>query len=114
MKNLTKEMFKEYEFIPVLLKYFALSPENKVTAPGFGENVFITYYQDDNGIFHKCVDLGDGGEVIDSPVQMELETLINIIRWLPELKATKEGFSFKTMEDQVKAMSTAYVCLGGL
>lgn len=114
MKNLTKDIFKEYESIPILLKYFALSPENKVTAPGFGENVFITYYQDDNGIFHKCVDLGDGGEVIDGPVEMELETLINIIRWLPELKPTKEGFGFKNMKDQVIAMSAAYVCLSGL
>ena len=53
MKNLTKDYFEELDFLPKLLKYFALSPENRVTVPGCFDNVKITFYQDDNGRYHN-------------------------------------------------------------
>lgn len=113
MKNLTKEVFKEFNFIPCLLKYFALSPENRVTAPSFGERSWITYYQDEDGQFHKIVDIKGFSEATDFKVDMDLKTLILLIRWLPELKPTApETYGFKNMKEQVHIMSTAYVCFG--
>lgn len=113
MKNLTKEVFEEFNFIPCLLKYFALSPENRVTAPSFGERSWITYYQDEDGQFHKIVDIKGFSEATDFKVDMDLKTLILLIRWLPELKPTApETYGFKNMKEQVHMMSTAYVCWG--
>jgi len=113
MKNLTKDVFEEYSFVPKLLRYFALSPENRVTAPGFGDDVFITYYQDDNGKYHKIVDIKGFGEPTDSISDISLHDLLLLIRWLPELKATAPtSFGFKNMKEQVTALSTAYASFG--
>ncbi len=108
MKNLTIDYFDQIEFLPALLKYFALSPENKVTVQGLGPNVKITYYQTDEGFFHRCTDLGDGFEPIDSGYNMDLHELYAIISQLETLPATKEEYGFKNMKDQVRMMSTAY------
>ncbi len=108
MKNLTTDYFDQIEFVSVLLKYFALSPENKVTVQGLGSNVKITYYQTDEGFFHRCTDLGDGFEPIDSGYDMDLHELYAIISQLETLPATKKEYGFKNMKDQVRIMSTAY------
>ena len=120
MENLTKDYFKMLDFIPVLLKYFALSPDNRVTCPGFGNNVFITYYQDDKGIFHKIVDLGYGKtDPTYEPMDLALATDIDLgtirvlIENLPYLPSTKKDCAFKNMKEQVQALSANYICLGG-
>ena len=108
MKNLTTDYFDQIEFLPKLLKYFALSPENKVTVRGLGPNVKLTYYQNDEGFFHRCTDLGDGFEPIDSGYSMDLRELYAIISQLETLPATKKEYGFKNMKEQVRMMSTAY------
>jgi len=120
MKNLTKDFFNMLDFIPTLLKYFALSPENRVTCPGLTEDVTITYYQDDDGHFHKIVALDWGKEdptyePMDFTLtsDIELGTLRIIINNLPHLPATRQDCGFKNMYEQVRALSTAYTCLGG-
>lgn len=114
MKNLTVDYFDKIEFLPYLVKYFALSPDNKVTCKGYFEHVKITYYQDDDGFFHKVVDLGDtvdGYKPYDFTLQngMDLDTLLTIISQLESLPQTLgEGFVFKNMKEQVFAKATAY------
>lgn len=108
MKNLTKQDFEDFNFIPILLRYFALSPENRVTCPGIGK-AKITFYQDDNGNFHRIVDLGwdeEDYEPADFYDEIKLETILSIISHLDTLPGTK--FGFKTMREQVRALSCAY------
>lgn len=115
MKHLTKDYFKKLDFIPVLLKYFALSPDNRVTCPGIGKGVYLTYYQDDKGAFHRVTDLGDGGEPIEVTMsEISVQTILAIISHLKYLPATMEGYGFENMERQVSALSTAYTCFGGI
>lgn len=110
MKNLTTDYFDQIEFLPALLRYFALSPENKVTVQGLAPNVKITYYQTDEGFFHRCTDLGDGFEPIDSGYNMDLHELYAIISQLETLPATKgKEYGWKNMKEQVRCMSTAYI-----
>lgn len=112
MKNLTVDYFDSINFLPCLVRYFALSPNNKVTCNGYFPNVKITYYQDDNGAFHKVTDLGDNDEPLDTTLMsgIDLDTLLAIISQLDTLPQNiGEGYSFKSMKEQVLAMSTAYV-----
>ena len=111
MKNLNIEQFDNIDFLPRLLKYFALSPNNKVIGKGYFSNVMITYFQDDNGAFHKITDLGDGGEPLETILNsIDLDTLFAIISQLETLPSTMgEEYAFKNMKEQIWAMSTAYV-----
>ena len=112
MKNLTVDYFDNINFLPCLVRYFALSSNNKVTCNGYFPNVKITYYQDDNGAFHKVTDLGDGGKPLDTTLMdsIDLDTLLAIISQLDTLPQNMgEDYSFKSMKEQVLAMSTAYV-----
>lgn len=115
MENLTKQYFTRLEFIPKLLKYFALSPDNRVTCIGIVPTTKITYYRDNDGIYHRIVDLGykdEDYEPIDFKESMDISTIEAIISQLEELPATMTNYGFKNMKDQVNAMSTAYACLG--
>lgn len=116
MKNLTKDYFEVLDFIPKLLRYFALSPDNRVTCNAIVPTTKITYYRDDDGKYHRVVDLGwkdDDYEPMDFYEPMELSTVEAIISQLEVLPATMPNCGFKNMKDQVTAMSTAYGCLGG-
>lgn len=112
MKNLTIEYFDNIDFLPRLLRYFALSPNNRVTCVGYFSQIKLTYYQDDNGVFHKVTDLGDDKSPIDTALLrgMDIETLLAIVSQLEALPSTMgEEYAFKNMKDQVLAMSTAYI-----
>lgn len=115
MKNLTKDYFELLNFIPSLLRYFALSPDNRVTCKAIVPTTKITYYQDDEGKFHKIIDLGwkdkdPTYEPMDCYEPMEFKTIEAIIYQLESLPGTK--YNFKNMKEQVRAMSTAYACMG--
>lgn len=112
-KTIYKEELEQYEFIPYLLKYFLLSPDNKVTGNGIFPHSLITYYQDDNRVFHKIVDMGDGREPMDYSLNsIDLDTLLAIISQLETLPSTK--FNFKNMKEQVQRLGMAYIRpLGG-
>ena len=113
MKNITKQYFNRLDFIPKLLKYFALSPENRVTVPGCFGNVKITFYQDDDGKYHRIVDNGDGEPTdLTYREEIELHTLLAIISHLDTLPPTMKECAFTNMKDQVIAMSVAYWTFG--
>lgn len=117
MKNLTKDYFEILNFIPKLLKYFALSSDNRVTCNAIVPTTKITYYQDEEGKYHKIVDLGwkdrePKYEPMDCYEPMELNTIEAIISQLDTLPSTMPKFKFKNMKEQVETMSTAYTCLG--
>ena len=113
MKNLTKDYFKQLEFIPALLRYFALGSENKVTVPGCFDNVSLTFYQDDDGKYHRIVDNGFG-EPVDLTYRdgIEVPTLLAIISHLDNLPPTKTGYEFKSMREQVLVVSVSYATFG--
>ena len=113
MKNLSKTYFERLDFIPKLLKYFALSPNNRVTVPGCFDNVSITFYQDDDGKYHRIVDNGDSVPIdLTYREEIELHTILAIISHLGTLPPTMKECAFNNMEDQVRAMSTAYFTFG--
>ena len=110
MKNLTKTYFRQLDFIPTLLRYFALSPEYRVTVPGCFDNVKITFYQDDNGKYHRIVDNGFG-EPVDLTYSdgIEVPTLLAIISHLDTLKPTDGHSYFGSMKEEILAKSVSYV-----
>ena len=116
MKNLTKDYFELLSFIPKLLRYFALSPDNRVTCNAIVPTIKIAYYQDDDGKYHRIVNLGckDADyKPLDLYEPMEISTIEAIISQLEDLPATIQNCGFKNMKDQVISMSVAYGCLGG-
>lgn len=113
LRTICKKEFERIEFIPYLLKYFALKPSNKVTLPGMFPNVEITYYQDVDKCFHKVVDTHDGEEPIDFTLNdLPLSTILAIIGLLEDAPSTMDkSYGFKNMKEQVRIMSTAYTML---